>query len=65
VDPATREARLAEKCRAGLQELLVADVRVIDVEETAEKPDDLDGCHERLRVSAPPRVLRGSARAQR
>jgi hypothetical protein len=65
MDPATGETRLAENRRASLEEPVVADVRVIDVEQSTEEPDDLDGRHEPLRDSAPPRVLRGSARDQR
>jgi len=47
VNPATREARLAQYRRAGLEHLLVADVRVIDIKETPQETDDLDGRHRR------------------
>ena len=61
--PAGTEAGFSRLRGARAQELAVVDVRVIDVEQSTEEPDDLDGRHEPLRSAAPPPVLRGSAGA--
>ncbi len=58
MDPTAREPRLAYQRRAGAQELLVGDVGVIDVEQTAEEPDDSDGGHDSLRDTTPPSLAR-------